>query len=488
MRVEIREPVPYLYLRLKSKNGNSLFIFLDPAILKSLFIFMKLKTTFICEQCGYSSPKWIGKCPECDHWNSFYEEIMAPKFSGNLKNIAGKDRVIKPVALIRARSEKERISTQMHELDRVLGGGIMEGSLILLSGEPGIGKSTLTLQICDSVAAFKKKVFYVSGEESAEQVAQRAQRMGITRENIDIFTENLLENILAVLDMENPGLVIIDSIQVISSANLPSLAGSINQVRFCTESLMNFAKKNNVPVLIVGHVTKEGSLAGPKILEHLVDTVLLIEGERYQNFRLVRGLKNRYGSTNEIGLFEMTEHGLQQVDNASKLFLEGRKTNSFGSAITATLEGTRPLLMEVQALTHVTAFGYPKRAASGFDLNRLQLLIAVIQKHLRLNLSNQDVYVNIVGGFRLSDPAADLAVAMAIISSFQKEPLSADTVYIGEIGLAGELRPASQLQKRLQEAEKIGFIHAVLPPSPEKLKLTTLKVQHVEYLQKLLLK
>lgn len=429
---------------------------------------MKLKTVYVCENCGFNSQKWLGKCPDCEAWNSFTEDVI------DVKPTARKHSGIKsePSPLSHQSGDEKRITTGIGEFDRVLGGGIIEGSIILLSGEPGIGKSTLTLRICEKTAATGKKVLYVSGEESPSQIGLRAKRMSINNENIFAVGETNLENIIESIgggqnrvkeETDLPGLVVIDSIQVVSSAEIPSIAGSINQVRYCTETLMRYAKQNRVSILIIGHVTKDGNLAGPKILEHLVDTVLLIEGERFADLRILRGLKNRFGSTNEIGLFEMTRTGMEEVKNASKHFLEGRKADAFGSAITATVEGTRPLLVEVQALTNLTPFGYPKRAASGYDLNRLQLLLAVIQKHLGLNVSAQDVYINVVGGYKLSDPAADLAVIMAVISSLKKQPLPESTVYIGEIGLGGELRSVSQLEKRVTEAKKIGFENIVTP-------------------------
>lgn len=442
---------------------------------------MKLKTVYTCEKCGYSSPKWIGKCPDCNGWNTLNEEVIAKNETREHRGIAGET-----TRLNHDSPAIKRLSTKINELDQVLGGGIMEGSVILMSGEPGIGKSTLTLDICKSIAEEQKSVLYISGEESVQQISERAKRMGIKNENISLLGENHLENIIATFEKTHPDFVIIDSIQVVSSGEMPSIAGSITQVRYCTEILMSYAKKNNIPMIIIGHVTKDGNLAGPKILEHLVDVVLLIEGERHQNLRLIRGIKNRYGSTNEVGIFEMTENGLKEIDNASKLFLEGRKEGSFGSAITATVEGTRPLLLEVQALTNISPFGYPKRAASGFDLNRLQLLIAVLQKHINLNLSNQDVFVNVVGGFRLNDPSADLAVTMAIISSYRKEALDPGTVYIGEIGLAGELRSVSHLTKRLKEAEKIGFTKAVIPKNSGATNFKKLTVQSTPGLQELM--
>ena len=420
---------------------------------------MKLKTVYICQQCGATSLKWLGKCPDCDEWNSFIEDVQdmsAAKRSH--QGLAGT-----PTPLTRTEFNEERIQTNFEELDRVLGGGIVQGSLILISGEPGIGKSTLTLNICEKISQKYRSILYISGEESPHQIALRAKRLKINNENINLLPETNLENILATVEKNNPGLLIIDSIQVVSSTQIPGISGSISQVRYCAETLMSFAKKSNTPVIIIGHVTKDGNLAGPKILEHLVDTVLIIEGDRYQNLRILRSLKNRFGSTNEVGLFEMAENGLIEVKNASKLFLEGRKANSFGSSITATVEGTRPILLEVQALTNQTPFGYPKRAASGFDINRLQLLIAVIQKHLHINMSDHDVYINVVGGYRLNDPASDLAVIMAIISSFKKISLPDDTVYIGEVGLSGELRSITHLSKRILEASKIGFKNIITP-------------------------
>jgi DNA repair protein RadA/Sms len=424
---------------------------------------MKLKNVFVCQKCGFTSPKWTGKCPDCDSWNSLIEDVIDVKPARIHQGLAAPLQ-----GLTKTQFDEKRLSTDIAELDRVLGGGLVTGSVILVSGEPGIGKSTLTINVCANIAKTAKKVLYISGEESAGQISLRAKRLGIKNENIFLVPETNLENILATLEKEKPDFVVIDSIQVISSPNIPSIAGSISQVRFCAESLINLAKKNGLPLMIVGHVTKDGNLAGPKILEHMVDCVLLIEGERHQNMRVVRSLKNRFGSTNEIGLFEMAENGLIEMQNASRFFLEGRKEGSFGSVITSTIEGTRPLLIEVQALTSLTTFGYPRRAASGFDINRLQLLIAVIQKHLGLNLLNQDVFINVVGGFRLSDPAVDLAVVAAIISSFKKEPMPDDAVYIGEVGLSGELRTVPHLERRIQEAAKIGFKKIFIPHISEK--------------------
>lgn len=425
---------------------------------------MKLKTVFICEKCSFESQKWLGKCPNCDAWNSMIEDVI---------NTGKPERVHtglaqKPEPLFKTSVTENRIETGISELDRVLGGGIVNNSLILLSGEPGIGKSTITLKVCEKVGLKNKKVLYISGEESQSQVASRAERLGIKSESISFLSETNFDNILLTIESEKPDFVVVDSIQVVASQSIPSIAGSINQVRFCTESLMNYAKKNDIAVLIVGHVTKDGTLAGPRILEHLVDTVLFIEGERFQDLRILRALKNRFGSTNEIGIFEMREDGLIEVTNPSEIFIGGRKTDAFGSSITTIIEGSRPLLVEIQALTNYTNFGYPKRAASGYDNNRLQLLVAVIQKHLHLNLNSQDVYINVVGGLRVSDPATDLAVVMAIISSLKKEPLDSSTVYLGEIGLSGEIRSINKLENRIQEAEKVGFQKVIAPKSSKK--------------------
>lgn len=367
-----------------------------------------------------------------------------------------KQRAIKAKSatpLSQTSQEFKRASTGIEEFDRVIGGGIVEGSLILLGGEPGIGKSTITLQLCASLTKNNQKVLYISGEESVEQIARRAKRLNIRSENLLLLNETLLESILASLKAEKPDFVIIDSIQVVSSSEITGLQGGVSQVRACTEELMQFAKENNVPLLIVSHVTKGGNLAGPKTLEHLVDTVLYLEGDRYHDLRLLRGIKNRFGSTNEVGLFEMTGKGLQEVPDPSKIFLENRAENPIGSCLTVTIEGSRPLLVEIQALVNKTHFGYPKRATSGFDLNRLQLLIAVLQKHAGIDLSEQDVYVNVAGGLKLKDPAIDLAVCLAIISSHKKKALPLDLVAFGEVGLSGEIRNVPQAKKRTSECK-----------------------------------
>ncbi len=429
---------------------------------------MKLRTIYVCKSCQYENPKWLGRCPECQSWESFVEDVVnvgKPENEG--KNAARQVQKHLPASKRNALSTfpnpKNRLSTKMSELDLLLGGGIVEGSLTLLSGEPGIGKSTLTLQICGNIAQQNKSVLYLSGEESVEQIALRAHRLGITSEHIQIQTENNLEHILTSIEDMKPNFVVVDSVQVLSSQEMAGTAGSVSQVRFCTEALMHAAKLWNRPILLIGHVTKEGTLAGPRTLEHLVDTVLYIEGDRYHNLRLVRSTKNRFGSTNEVAVFEMEEKGLREISNPSELFLNGRNLEAVGSCLTAMIEGTRPFIIEIQALTSVTNFGYPKRSTNGFDTNRLQMIIAVLQEHANLNLSNQDVYVNVVGGMNIEEPAADLAVALAIASAYRKKPLSSSSVAVGEIGLSGEIRNVTQIDKRLKEATKLGFTDIISP-------------------------
>lgn len=434
---------------------------------------MKTKTVYNCENCGYQSPKWVGKCPDCNEWNTFKEEqqFTAAK-TNSITASRHAHKQVNPVFQLNnvTAQAMSRLPVRFPDLNTVLGGGIKVGSLILLSGEPGIGKSTLTLELCHDAVKAEQSVLYISGEESSEQIAGRAERLKIRSESISLLTETCLENILGQLDTLAPQFLVIDSIQVIYSLDIGSLPGSIGQIRFCTEKLMEVCKGRNITCLIIGHVNKEGELAGPKVLEHLVDTVLFIEGERHQHLRIIRGLKNRYGSTNEIAIMEMGEHGLEELSNPSEIFLQGRKKNAIGSAITVTLEGNRPLVLEVQALSNTTAFGYPKRTATGFDLNRLQLLAAVIQKFLKLNLNSQDIFVNVVGGFKLQEPSVDLAVAMATISSYKKIPLPEKTVFLGEVGLSGELRPPSHLEKRVKEAEKLGFECVLTAASPKPIK------------------
>jgi DNA repair protein RadA/Sms len=412
---------------------------------------MKLKEIYICQNCNYETSKWTGKCPECESWNSFVEDIInvgKPEKNNISKTPRSLKIEAKPIqSLISTKPQTEKITSGIEEFDRVMGDNIIKGSLTLLSGEPGIGKSTLTLQIANNIAK-TQKVLIISGEESIEQIGLRAKRLNLKEKNLHAINEFNLENILETIKKEKPGFVIIDSIQVISSLDIPSSAGSVNQIRYCTEQIMELAKTTSTPVMLIGHVTKDGTLAGPRVLEHLVDTVLHIEGDRFQQFRILRSAKNRFGSCSEVGIFEMTEKGMTEIKNPSAQFLEGRKENAIGSIITITIEGSRPILVEVQALVSTSPFGYPKRTANGFDLNRLQILIAVLEKYGRLNLS---------------ELAADLAVLIAIASSFLKKPLQKNTAVFGEVGLSGELRKVSHAEKRLKEGENLGFTDIISP-------------------------
>ncbi len=418
---------------------------------------MKLKTLYVCSNCAFQSTKWMGKCPECEAWNSFAEETVNVGKADKISSVARRLTTEKAISILNVSPSKERAKTGIEEFDLVAGGGIVEGSLILLSGEPGIGKSTLTMQILSKMASQKGSVLYVTGEESVEQVSDRAKRLGAAHENIKLLYETNLENIIAALETEKPNFLVLDSIQVMASEAIPGMAGAISQVRFVTESIMSVIKTKKISTLLIGHVNKEGNLAGPKVLEHLVDAVFLLEGERDQSLRLLRSIKNRYGTVNEVGMFEMNESGLSELKNPSERIMESRPKNSFGSCLTVTIEGNRPILMEVQALVNTSPFGYPKRAASGFDRNRLELLIAVLEKHTDLSLSDKDVYINITGGLYLKDPAADLAVCMAIASSLKKKAVSENLVLFGEVGLSGEIRKTMQEESRLKAVKKMGL-------------------------------
>lgn len=424
---------------------------------------MKTKTIFSCTECGYESAKWLGKCPSCNGWNTFVEEAVV---SGGAKS-AGK-----PSAALRKNTpsrlsdvsitQEERILSGIGELDRVLGGGIVKGSLVLVGGDPGIGKSTLLLQLVKSVSD-NAKIFYVSGEESEKQLKMRAERLEIHSEELMVLAETDLSSILHYTNEIAPDILIIDSVQTMYNPEISSAPGSVSQVRDVTLSLMKLAKDSGTAVFIVGHVTKDGALAGPKVLEHMVDCVLYFEGERHQSFRLLRAVKNRFGSTNEIGVFEMGNDGLREVQNPSSMLLDGRPDNASGSVVVCTIEGTRPVLAEIQALVSPTGFGMPRRMATGMDYNRVNLLIAVLEKRVGLNLQNQDSYVNIVGGFRLDEPAVDLGAAVAIASSFKNISVDKSLAVIGEVGLTGELRAVSQIEKRLSELAKLGFASCIIP-------------------------
>lgn len=390
----------------------------------------KGKTVFVCNECGYESPKWLGKCPACGTWNSFFEEKII-KQTGT-KNVE-KKKSITPQKLNSLESkQKTRISTGIGELNRVLGGGLVEGSLVLLGGEPGIGKSTLILQICDKVKV-DGSVLYVSGEESAEQIKLRADRLKIQSDNILFLAETDIDLIEETINESNPKLVIIDSIQTMYSDEITSAPGSVSQVREITARVMKMCKANGITTIIIGHVTKDGNIAGPRVLEHMVDTVLYLEGERYFSYRVLRGVKNRFGSTNEIGMFEMQNEGMVEIENPSSILISERDDNPSGSVIVASLEGTRVLLIELQALTTPTIFGMPRRTANGIDYNRLTLLMAVLEKKAGLNLGNQDAYLNVVGGIKINEPAVDLGMMMATASSYKNKSINQDTVVIGEV-------------------------------------------------------
>jgi DNA repair protein RadA/Sms len=418
------------------------------------------KTVYVCQQCGKESLKWIGRCPNCQAWNSFVEEKRAPSASQSCNPAAS----VSPTELSEVRIEAaDRLPPVMPEFDRVIGGGIVPGSLVLVAGDPGIGKSTLLLQIAALMTKNKTTVAYVSGEETAHQIKLRANRLGLDGKQLFLLSETNLDNILVRLEELSPGLVIIDSIQTIFLPAVDTLPGSVTQVRECTMRLMQWAKPAAVPVFLTGHVTKEGAIAGPRVLEHIVDVVLYLEGERFSSYRLLRSVKNRFGSTNEIGVFEMKERGMVEIDNPSQLFLSPREGGSVGSAVVCTLEGTRPLVVEVQALTSTTSFGQPRRVANGVDFARLLMITAVLSRRAGMKLGNQDIIVNATGGIKLDEPAADLGIALAVASSFRDVPVDIHTAAIGEIGLSGEIRSVSQLERRLGEVARLGFKRCLVP-------------------------
>ena len=422
----------------------------------------KTKTKFICHNCGAETPKWMGKCPNCGEWNSLEEKIeeSIPKSIRTLSFQSGKE----PTSLTDIEiKDTDRVKLGITELDRPLGGGIVSDSVILWGGEPGIGKSTLILQICDSFTKMGKTVLYCSGEESDIQIKMRAERLSVNTEECFVFAESNLETILAEVDKLHPDMVIIDSIQTTYLPNSSSAMGSPTQIRDCTAILVKMAKESGIIVMIIGHVTKEGNIAGPRLLEHMVDVVLYFEGERSYAFRVLRAMKNRFGSTHESGIFSMEEDGLKQVENPSGLLLAERPQGAPGSVVLANMEGGRPLLIELQALVSTTCFGMPRRMAAGFDYNRLILLIAVLEKRVGLMLSNQDAYINAVGGIKINDPAADLAIALAVASSYRNIPLDAQTVVMGEVGLTGEVRMVSRADIRIAEAANLGFKRFVIP-------------------------
>ena len=420
-------------------------------------------TVYFCQSCGYESSKWMGQCPGCKEWNTFVEETVEKKTAGKLKSVAGGNQDLKSYKLSEIdMQEKERMKTRFPELDRVLGGGIVPGSMILVGGDPGIGKSTLLLQVCRNLAD-TMSVLYVSGEESLQQIKMRAERIGTFSDNLQLLCETNLERIGQVIERQKPGVVIIDSIQTMYNEEVASAPGSVSQVRESTGRLMQIAKGMGVTVFIVGHVTKEGVVAGPRVLEHMVDTVLYFEGDRHAAYRILRGVKNRFGSTNEIGVFEMCEEGLREVENPSEFMLNGKPEGASGSVVACSMEGTRPVLLEVQALVCRSSFGIPRRTAAGTDLNRVNLLMAVLEKRAGLSLSNCDAYVNIAGGIRMSEPAIDLGIVMALASSYRDRPIDEKTICFGEVGLSGEVRAVNMAGQRVAEARKLGFTSCILP-------------------------
>ena len=438
----------------------------------------KTKIKYICSNCGYESLRWIGKCPECESWNSFAEEIVE---TNKRKPASFKGAI--PVTKITDISinEEERIKTGINEFDRVLGGGLMPGSVTLLGGDPGIGKSTLVMQASSKI---KEKVLYVTGEESQKQIKLRAKRLKLESENFYVLAETNMSPVISAINNLSPSVVIIDSIQTVYRDELENSPGTITQVRECTSLLMEEAKKKHICIIIVGHVTKEGFIAGPKLLEHIVDTVLQFEGESNHTFRILRAQKNRFGNTSEIGIFEMHEDGLTEVKNPSELFLSERERESPGSVVTASMEGTRPLLLEVQALVTPSNYGYPQRVTTGFDQRRLSILLAVLEKRGNYRLSANNVFLNMAGGVKISEPAVDLAVCCAIASSLLDKVADNQTVVIGEVGLGGEVRSVGHIEKRIQEAEKLGFKRVIIPQNSAKnvKKAGLVKIEEVENL------
>ena len=418
------------------------------------------KSVFFCQNCGHEENKWLGQCPMCKEWNTFVEEPVSFSKSASAKLI--KDAEV--VALKHVETDQEeRIKTKIEELDRVLGGGIVPGSLLLVGGDPGIGKSTLLLQVCQRLCEDKHQVLYISGEESLKQIKLRANRMGEFTEDLLLLCETNLEIVKNVIQKRKPEVVIIDSIQTMYSEEVASAPGSVSQVRESTNVFMQLAKGLGISIFIVGHVTKEGTVAGPRVLEHMVDTVLYFEGDRHASYRILRGVKNRFGSTNEIGVFEMRQNGLVEVENPSEFMLNGKPENASGSVVACSMEGTRPILIEIQALVCSSNFGMPRRTAAGTDYNRVNLLMAVLEKRVGIHLSNYDAYVNIAGGIKMNEPAVDLGSVMAIVSSYKNQPIDEKTIVFGEVGLSGEVRAVNMPEQRVAEAKKLGFTTCIMP-------------------------
>ena len=423
---------------------------------------VKAKSVFFCTECGNETPKWAGRCPSCGAWNTLVEQAVG---DGAKAKAGGRSRTLRakahPIAELDT-AQEIRFPTGMGELDRVLGGGAVQGSLVLVGGAPGIGKSTLMLQICGKLSE-TAKILYVSGEESPRQLKLRADRLGVQSDNLYVLSETCLGDVLESVEGEKPDVLIVDSIQTLYQDSLESPAGSVAQVRACTLELMQLAKGEGITVFVIGHVNKEGSIAGPKVLEHMVDCVLYFEGEAHMSYRILRAAKNRFGATNEIGVFEMRREGLCEVENPSEFMLSGKPENAAGSVVACAMEGTRPMLMEIQALICRSNFGMPRRTAAGLDYNRVNLLMAVLEKRMGLPLSNYDAYVNIAGGIRMNEPAADLGIVMAIASSYKNKPIAEDTIVFGEVGLSGEVRAVSMPEQRVAEAKKLGFKTCIVP-------------------------
>ncbi len=418
------------------------------------------KTIFFCQNCGHEENKWLGQCPMCKEWNTFVEENISVSKASTVKQ--AKEAEVVSLNQIETNQE-ERICTEIKELDRVLGGGIVPGSLILVGGDPGIGKSTLLLQVCQRLCENKKEVLYISGEESLKQIKLRANRMGDFKDDMYLLCETNLDIIKNVIEKRRPEIVIIDSVQTMYDEEVASAPGSVSQVRESTNVFMQLAKGLGISIFIVGHVTKEGTVAGPRVLEHMVDTVLYFEGDRHASYRILRGVKNRFGSTNEIGVFEMRQNGLVEVENPSEFMLSGKPEHASGSVVACSMEGTRPILLEIQALVCNSNFGMPRRTAAGTDFNRVNLLMAVLEKRAGIHMSNSDAYVNIAGGMKINEPAIDLGIVMALASSYKNQPIDEKTIVFGEVGLSGEVRAVSMPEQRVAEAKKLGFETCIIP-------------------------
>lgn len=431
-------------------------------------------SVFFCQSCGYESTKWMGQCPACKEWNTMVEEVVDKKTTVTHKQIT--ELQVSKLNDVQSSSE-ERLDTHIKELNRVLGGGIVPGSLILVGGDPGIGKSTLLLQTCRSLSDQHTSVLYISGEESLQQIKMRADRIGTFSDDMMLLCETNLDLIQGVIEERRPQVVVVDSIQTMFRESVNSAPGSVSQVREATSVLMRLAKERGIAIFVVGHVTKEGTVAGPRVLEHMVDTVLYFEGDRYAAYRILRAVKNRFGSTNEIGVFEMCQTGLREVPNPSEYMLDGKPQNASGSIVVCTMEGTRPLLVEIQALVCHSAFGMPRRTAAGVDYNRVNLLMAVLEKTVGVKLSDQDAYINIAGGMKISEPAVDLGLVLSIISSFRNRPIAEDVICFGEVGLSGEVRSVNMVEQRIAEARKLGFKQCILP------KVCMKNIQQVDGMQ-----